>query len=197
MATTVTFNGSAYSIPSYGDSGWAQGPGNLSLYLVALAAGTLQTTGGPFTLSADVNFGATFGILSRYFKTIAANPATTGVIRLALGDTINWGTANNALSVTGTDLYWNGSLIKTVANATAVEKREVYIAGTPLNNYTGSLTLVNLVGSYLTNGVNLNVSINGLTEDVTYDYLETSTTSFTFTSTLNTGDRISVRWTTY
>lgn len=199
MATPITFNGSAYSIPAYGDAGWAQGAGNLSSYLIAIAAGTLQTTGGNFTLSADVNFGATYGVLAKYFTSVTASPATAGAVRLALADTVDWGPANNALGVSGTDLQWNGSKVLTVANApgVVVEKREVYIAGTALNNYTGSLTVVNLVGSYLTNGVNLYVYINGLLEAVTLDYTETSTTSFTFGAPLNTGDRIDVRWTTY
>ena len=199
MATTVSFNGTNYSVPAYGDSGWAQGSGNLSSYLIAIAAGTLQTVGGTFTLSADVNFGATYGLLAAYFKTRAASPATAGVIRLAIGDTIDWGTANNALSVTSTDLYWNGSKILTVANTPAivVENSEVYIAGTALNNYTGSLTLINMVGSYVVNGKNLHVAVNGLKADVTYDYTETSTTSFTFGSPLNTGDRVSIWWSPY
>ncbi len=199
MATTVSFNGTSYSVPAYGDTGWAQGTGNLSSYLIAIAAGTLQTTGGTFTLSANVNFGATYGLLAAYFQTRAASPATTGLVRLALADTINWGVANNALSVTSTDLYWNGSKILTVANApnVVVEYSEVYIAGTALNNYTGSLTLINLVGTYAANGKNLHVAINGLKADVTYDYTETSTTSFTFGSPLNTGDRVSIWWTTY
>ncbi len=199
MATTVSFNGANYSVPAYGDSGWAQGAGNLSSYLIAIAAGTLQTVGGAFTLSADVNFGATYGLLSAYFKTRAASPATAGVIRLAIGDTIDWGAANNALSVTSTDLYWNGSKVLTVANTPSLvtENIETYIAGTALNNYTGSLTLINMVGSYTANGKNLYVYVNGLLTSVTLDYTETSTTSFTFGSNLNTGDRVVIRWTTY
>lgn len=157
----------------------------------------MQTTGGAFTLSADANFGATFGIIAKYFTTRTASPATAGVLRLALTDTIDWGVANNSLSVTSTDLYWNGSKIKTAANATPVEHREVYIAGTASGTYNGSLTLVNMATAYVANGVNLNVFVNGLCEDVTYDYTETSTTSLTFTASLNTGDRISLRWTTY
>lgn len=39
MATSVVFNGVTYSIPAYRDTGYAQGNGNLSQYLVALAAG--------------------------------------------------------------------------------------------------------------------------------------------------------------
>lgn len=199
MATIVTFNGTTYSVPAYGDTGWAQGSGNLSSYLIAIAAGTLQTTGGTFTLSADVNFGASFGLLAAYFKTRAANPATAGVIRLAIADTIDWGMANNALSVTSTDLYWNGSKILTVANTPTVvtENIETYIAGTALNNYTGSLTVINMVGSYVTNGKNLYVYLNGLLASVTLDYSETSTISITFGSNLNTGDRIVLRWATY
>jgi hypothetical protein len=199
MATAITFNGSPYSVPSYGDSNWAQGAGNLSSYLVAIAAGTLQTTGGNFTLSADVNFGVSFGVFAKYFTSVSASPATAGFLRLAIGDTIDWGTANNALAVNGTDLQWNGSKILTVGNApgAVTEKREVYIAGTALKNYTGSLTVINMVGSYLTNGVNMNVFVNGLCQDVTYDYTETSTTAITFGSSLNTGDRVSLRWVTY
>lgn len=197
MATTITFNGASYSVPSYGDSGWAQGAGNLSSYLVAIPAGALQTTGGAFTLSADVNFGATYGVISKYFTSKSASPATAGVIRLAIGDTIDWGTPNNALSVTGTTLQWNGVDVVTGTVVSPVQKREVYIAGTALNNYTGSLTLVNLVGSYLTNGVNLFVYVNGLLTAVTLDYTETSTSSFTFGSNLNTRDRIDIRWTTF
>ena len=69
MATAITWNGSSYSVPSYGDSGWAAGAGNLSAYLVAIAAGALQTTGGTFTLSGAVNFGASYGITAKSFTT--------------------------------------------------------------------------------------------------------------------------------
>lgn len=197
MATVVSFNGASYSVPAYGDSGWAQGSGNLSSYLVAIAAGTLQTTGGTFTLSANVNFGATYGVLSKYFQTVAASPATAGVVRLALSDTINWGAANNALGVSGTDLQWNGVNVLTTANFTITDNREVYIAGTPLNNYTGSLTVINMVTAYVPNGKNLTVCINGLTADMTYDYAETNSLTITFNSALNVGDRVRLNWSTH
>lgn len=61
MATPVTLNGNSYSIPAYGDSGYAQGAGNLSSYLVALATGVLTLSGGTFTLTAPITFAA-FGI---------------------------------------------------------------------------------------------------------------------------------------
>lgn len=203
MATTVSFNGTNYSVPAYGDTGWAQGTGNLSSYLIAVASGTLQTVGGTFTLSGNVNFGASFGLLAAYFSTRASNPSTAGLIRLATADTIGWRNfangANVLLSKDSSDLLkWGSAFIVTSSTgATVTQYRDVYTAGTASGTYTGSLTLVNLSNSYIANGKNLNVFVNGLCQDVTLDYTETSTSSFTFTSALNTGDRISVRWTLY
>ena len=199
MATSITFNGSTYSVPALGDTGWAAGPGNLSAYLVSIASGCLQTTGGTFTLSAQVDFGTTYGVKSAYILTETANPATTGILRLALTDTLCWGAGNLALSVSSSRLYFNGVelLISGDLPVAIVESREVYIAGTALNNYTGSLTVFNLVGSYVANGKNLTASVNGLIQDVTYDYAETGTQIVTFNANLNAGDRVSFRWATY
>lgn len=76
MATSVSLAGFTYSVPSYGDSGWASGTGNLSSYLVAIANVTLQTTGGNFTLTAPLNFGAGYGITALSFTTYAGAPIT-------------------------------------------------------------------------------------------------------------------------
>lgn len=119
MATTVSFNGSSYSVPAYNDIGWAQGPGNLSSYLVAIATGTLQTTGGTFTLSANINFGGSFGIIAQYFTTHSASPATSGVLRLATGDAIKWGASNLALALSGSILQFNSVNLLTAGTLTA------------------------------------------------------------------------------
>ena len=37
MSTPVTYGGSIYNVPAYQDTGYAQGSGNLSSYLIALA----------------------------------------------------------------------------------------------------------------------------------------------------------------
>jgi hypothetical protein len=91
VAQTVSFNGVVYTVPSVGDDSWGQ---NLTDYLIAIPQGALQKSGGIFTLSADLNFGANYGILSRYFSTREPFPAQSGVVRLSLSDVIAW--RNNA-----------------------------------------------------------------------------------------------------
>lgn len=111
MSILVSFNGSTYIIPSPNEVGWGT---NLDNYFVAIAAGALQKSGGSFTLSAEVDFGASFGLKSLYYKSRASNVASTGAIRLANAETgIVWRNAANdnnlALTVNGGNfLTFNG-----------------------------------------------------------------------------------------
>lgn len=91
MATSLTVNGVVYAYPDTGDQSWGTAA---SAWSAAVTTGMLQKAGGTFTLTADVNFGASFGLLSKYFSSNAANPASTGVFRLASTDSISW--RNNA-----------------------------------------------------------------------------------------------------
>lgn len=91
MATTVVFNGSNYSVPAIADTNWGD---NVSNYLIAIASGALQKTGGTFTLTAEVNFGATYGIKTAYLKSQGTNLSSSGILRLANAETIGW--RNNA-----------------------------------------------------------------------------------------------------
>lgn len=113
MASNVTFNGSTYSIPAEGDSGWGTG---LSNYFTAISTGALQKTGGNFTLTAETNFGATYGLKSAYLKSQASNPSATGIIRLGNTEGVSWRNAGNsadlALTVSaGNLLQFNGSSV--------------------------------------------------------------------------------------
>ena len=81
-------------------SGYAQGNGNLSQYLVALSTGSLQQIGGLFQLTADADFGPNFGLVSSYYKSRTANIASAGVLRLANTDAIKWRNSNNSADVT-------------------------------------------------------------------------------------------------
>lgn len=83
----VLLNGLVYQVPETGDENW--GP-NTTAYLVAIPTAVLQKSGGSFTLTAEVDFGASFGLKSIYFKSRSANPSGTGVVRLSASDTIGW-----------------------------------------------------------------------------------------------------------
>ena len=95
MSTSITFNGVGYTIPAEGDN---YGD-DLSSYLVAIASGALQKTGGTFTLSAEINFGATYGLKSVYLKSQATNPASSGIIRLGNTEAIGWRNAANSADI--------------------------------------------------------------------------------------------------
>lgn len=130
MSTPVTYVNNQYLVPAYQDTGYAQGAGNLSSYLIALATGSLTLSGGSFPLTADVDFGGSFGVKSLYYKSRATNPSTTGVIRLGSAEVIAWrNNANGANLPLTTDvsdnLLYNGSIFFTsggnlmISNATA------------------------------------------------------------------------------
>lgn len=121
MSTPIVFNGVNYTVPAFGDTGYAQGPGNMSAYWIALASGTVQNTGGSFPLTAQLNFGPNFGVTAVNFTSTTTNPATAGSIRLAKTDTIDWrnnaNSANLPLGINGSDqLTFSGIVISTAAS---------------------------------------------------------------------------------
>ena len=116
MATTVTFNGSTYTLPANGDTGWGS---NVLSYLTAISTGCLQLSGGTSTLTAELDLGVSFGLKALYLKSETASAASSGVLKLAAGDTIAWRNAGNngddVLGVSTDILQWNGSNIITQA----------------------------------------------------------------------------------
>lgn len=111
MSVSVTINGTSYTIPTTGETGWGN---NVTNWIQAASQHLLQKTGGAFTLTAEVNFGATYGLKSVYYKSSAGTVSTTGAIRLGASDLISW--RNNAntqdleLSVDSSDrLNYNGN----------------------------------------------------------------------------------------
>ena len=108
MATNVTLNGNVYSIPAVGEDNWGQ---TLTDYFIAIPSGVLQKTGGTFTITADVNFGATYGLLAKYFAS-RSGAATDGLVRLSNLDAINWrnfaNTADIGLALNSSDVLTFG-----------------------------------------------------------------------------------------
>lgn len=141
MSTNVTFNGTTYSVPAEGDSNWGT---NVSNYLIAIASGCLQKSGGTFTLTAEVDFGATYGIKSLYYKSRATNPASAGQIRLGNDEFIKWRNAANSADLglkvnTSNALEFNGiALGNSIATITGTRAApSAIVAGTGVA-FTGS-----------------------------------------------------------
>lgn len=110
MTTALLVNGVTYLYPETGDLLWG---GQATNWAIAITNGTLQKAGGAFQLTADVDFGPTFGLLAPYFKTDTTIPATAGVFRLSNTDSIAWrnfaNNGNNILAVDASDnLTYNG-----------------------------------------------------------------------------------------
>lgn len=113
MATNVTFNGVVYSIPAEGDDGWGT---TLSNLFIAIGSGALQKTGGTFTLTAETDFGATYGLKLPYIKSKTTNPGGAGFLRIGNAENITWRNAANSgdlsLTVNASDaLQFNGANI--------------------------------------------------------------------------------------
>lgn len=111
MAVTLTVNGSGYSFPNTGDENWGS---NVTNWATAVTVGMLQKAGGTFTLTADVDFGASFGLKAAYFKSRSSNIASTGIGRFANNEGIAWrdfaNGANLVLKVNASDeLEYNGN----------------------------------------------------------------------------------------
>lgn len=128
--TSVSWNGLTFNVPGTGDTAWS-GTNGVDGLLVSLAQNGFQKTGGLFTLSADSDFGPSAGLVSLYYKSRTANVASTGQIRLAVGDAINF--RNNA---NGADLVFsiNGS-------------DQLQFQGNALLTSTGSLTANRVVAT--------------------------------------------------
>ena len=131
MATTVTLNGTNYSIPAVGEGNWGT---NVSNYLIALGSGVLQKAGGSFTLTADVDFGATYGLKAVKFSS-RNTPSTAGVVRLGNNESIGWrdfaNSADLELKVNASDvLEFNGNPLVTLALGAADTVLKMNAGGT-------------------------------------------------------------------
>lgn len=93
MSTALTVNGVTYNYPASGDENWAT---DASGWASAVTSGMLQKAGGSFTLTAEVDFGGSFGLKSLYLKSQGTNPASSGIVRLASTEAVSW--RNNANS---------------------------------------------------------------------------------------------------
>lgn len=122
MATSLVVNGVSYPYPDTGDQSWGT---VASGWAAAVTNGMLQKSGGAFTLTADANFGANFGLLSKYFTSQSASAASTGIVRLASTESISWRNNANgadiALAKNSSDqLTWAGVVLASSAGVVPI-----------------------------------------------------------------------------
>jgi microcystin-dependent protein len=143
LSIPLSVNGAVFNYPVNFDTNWGI---DATGWAQAVTAGMLQKAGGNFPLTADVNFGTSFGLISPYYKSSSTNIAAAGVIRLAKTDTLSWrNNANSAdlpLGVNGTDqLTFNGSSLSfTGAVNAGTQFQLAYYAAT--GNTVSGLTLI-------------------------------------------------------
>jgi hypothetical protein len=121
MSVTVTMNGQSSVIPQTDETGWGD---EVTAWIRHTSTGTLQKTGGTFTLTADVDFDSSFGLKAVYYKSRNANPAAAGQVRLGNTESVSWRNAANnadlALSVDSSNrLTYNGNPIEGATALTA------------------------------------------------------------------------------
>jgi len=110
MSLPLDINGTSYNYPETGDTNWGS---QATLWASAVTVGMLQRAGGAFTLTAEVDFGATYGLLAPYYKSKGTNIATAGAVRLARTEVVSFRNQANAanldLGVSASDvLQFNG-----------------------------------------------------------------------------------------
>jgi hypothetical protein len=141
----LSVNGAVFNYPVNFDTGWGI---DATGWAQAVTAGMLQKAGGTFPLTADVDFGDSFGLIATYFTSDAINPATSGTLRLASADPgVGFrNNANNANLILTTDasdnLLFNGHILggSSAGPVTSIiGTANQVIASSPTGNVTLSL----------------------------------------------------------
>lgn len=125
MSIPLTINGAVFEYPQNFDEDWGI---DASGWAVAVTAGALYLSGGNFPLTAQVDFGSSFGIKVKSILTETTNPASAGYIALAKTDAIEWrnnaNSANLSLAIDGSDmLTFNG----TPLGLTSLTHNDIYV----------------------------------------------------------------------
>lgn len=153
MSQNVVFNNASYTLPNNGDKNWGT---NVTSYLVAIASGTLQLSGGSFPLTAEVDFGGSFGLKSLYLKSRTANAASAGQIRLANADTIKFRNGTNAadlsVGISANRLTFEGSTLL-IAGAGEIVNADISPSAAI------AYSKLNLTGSILNADINASAAI--------------------------------------
>lgn len=162
MAIPLTINGAVFEYPQNFDEDWGV---DATGWAQAVTAGALYLSGGNFPLTAQVDFGTSFGIKVKSILTETANPSTAGYLALARTDTIGWrnnaNSGNLLLAVNGTDmLTFNGSAL----GLTSLTNNHIYVgngSNVPTDvAMSGDATIVASGALTIANGAITNAKVN-------------------------------------
>lgn len=166
MSEIITFplpTGPNYTIPDVGDVNWGQ---EVTNFLVAIPNGVMPTA-GTFSLTGDVSFGTSFGIVSKYFKSGSANISATGVVRLAHSDSIVFRNFANSgdlpLAVDNSNnLTFNGSTFGTSGAVNPGLANQLAYYATSTNAVSG-LTLITASRLLVSDSNGLPIALSAIT----------------------------------
>ena len=140
MAIPLTVNGVPFSYPQQGDVGYAA---QATAWAQAITNGVLQL-GGAYTLLSDLDLSG-FGIKAPYFTSKTANPAQTGVLRLAKTDAVKFRNNANSADLAGLGLNAQDNL---TANGTQLDGQPTLRA----IRQTSDQTLISAATTIIFNG---------------------------------------------
>lgn len=210
MAVNLTINGTTYAYPETGDVEW--GP-DATDWASAVTSGMLQKAGGLFQLTAEVDFGTAFGVKSLYYKSRTTNVASTGQIRLARADEINFRNQANSADLVLTvnasnNLTFNG--VEVVGSFTVADTATIdldlsatvltanIVAGSITNTMVSNSAAIaysklNLSGSIVNADINASAAIaysklNLATSIVNADISASAAIAFSKLATLSSGN---------
>ena len=181
MSINLNINGIVYTYPEEGDENWGSDATN---WATAITGGVLQKGTGTigqtqvFTLTGDVDFGATYGLRFSFIRSRDAAAASAGAVRLANAEVINWrnqaNTGNLPLVVDSSNkLTFNSIELVDLSSAQSLSNKTlvapVITGGLTLDDVTltGNAIIGDASGDTLTvnatSTFNANVSLGGLT----------------------------------
>ena len=170
MGTNHTFNGTSYLIPDVNDVAWGAAVTNL---LSALCTYSFTTASSSWHLiTADLDLGSSYGIVSKYFTTKTATPALSGAVRLAKTDVVAWrNNANSGDLPLGIDtsnfVTFNSIRLADLSTAQTFTNKTIDASLNTLSNITGAMLTSNA--------------------GITYSQLNIADGSLTWAKTINTG----------
>jgi hypothetical protein len=150
-SVTVVVNGSNHTIPQTNERGWGNA---VTAWIQAISTYAIQPTGGTYTLSADLDLGATYGIKTAYVISKTTNPSSAGYLRLAVTDYLGWrNNANNGnlllLPNGSNELTYNSQVVDTASNTLTLTNKTMSGASNTFSNIplasavTGTLPIGN------------------------------------------------------